>query len=52
MDESTEEEIIQIFKMLAHQHNKCVIVVTHSATVANEADVILTLRRGGFVTDE
>ena len=52
VDESTEEEIIQIFKMLAHQHNKCVIVVTHSATVANEADVILTLRRGGFVTDE
>jgi len=52
VDESTETEIIEIFKMLAHKHNKCVVVVTHSQTVANEADVILTLRKGGFTQNE
>ncbi|NLM51993.1 MAG: ABC transporter ATP-binding protein [Firmicutes bacterium] len=52
VDESTETEIIEIFKMLAHKHNKCVVVVTHSQVVANEADVILTLRKGGLTQNE
>jgi putative ABC transport system ATP-binding protein len=52
VDEETEQEIITIFKKLAHEHNKCVIVATHSPIIAAEADVVLTLRKGKFAIDE
>lgn len=46
LDEQTETEIINIFKTLAHEHQKCVIVVTHSQDIADEADVVLHLENG------
>ena len=46
LDEDTEEKIIQIFKNLAHEDRKIVILVTHSANVAKHADKILKLSRG------
>lgn len=46
LDEEMEKEIIAIFKELAHQHQKCVIVVTHSNEIAQEADEVLYLRKG------
>lgn len=46
LDEETEEKIIQIFQKLAHENGKIVIIVTHSAKVAEQADEILTLRKG------
>ena len=46
LDEDTEEKIIEIFKNLAHEDNKIVIIVTHSRQVAKKADQVLTLRRG------
>lgn len=46
LDEETQTEIITILKSLAHEHNKCVIVVTHAREVAEEADVILKLQKG------
>lgn len=46
LDEDTEEKIIEIFQNLAHKDNKIVIIVTHSRRVANQADKVLTLRRG------
>ncbi len=46
LDEDTEEKIIEIFRSLAHQDNKIVIIVTHSRRVAAKADQVLTLRRG------
>ena len=46
LDEDTEEKIIEIFRSLAHQDNKIVIIVTHSRRVAAKADRVLTLRRG------
>jgi putative ABC transport system ATP-binding protein len=48
LDETSSEEIVQIFKALAHEHNKCVIVVTHAAEVAREADVVLQLSKGAL----
>ena len=48
VDEDMEMEIIEIFKKLAHEHNKCVIVVTHSQQIAKKADEILKLRKGKF----
>ena len=46
LDEDTEEKIINLFKELAHEQKKIVIIVTHSKQVANHADKILRLRKG------
>lgn len=46
LDSETEREIIKLFKMLATEYNKCVIIVTHSDAVASEADVILNIEDG------
>jgi putative ABC transport system ATP-binding protein len=43
LDISTAEEIIDIFTKLAHEDNKCVIIVTHSPEVAKESDEVFTL---------
>ena len=49
LDHDTAIEIIKIFKTLAHENNKCIIVVTHSSDVAAESDVILNLKAGKLV---
>lgn len=49
LDENTAADIINIFKQLAHEQKKCVIVVTHSNELAGEADVCLHLGGGGIV---
>ncbi len=46
LDEDTEEKIIGLFKDLAHDDKKIVIIVTHSRQVAEHADEILRLRKG------
>jgi len=43
LDGETQEGIINIFKKLAHEENKCVIIVTHSPEVAKAADVLYEL---------
>jgi len=48
LDEEMEKEIISIFKKLAHEHGKCVIVVSHSMQIANQADVVYRLTKGKF----
>lgn len=48
LDEEMEQEIVDIFKELAHTHNKCVIVVTHSNEIAQQADEVLYLRKGAL----
>ena len=45
LDEEMEQEIIDIFKELAHRHNKCVIVVTHSNEIAQNSDQIYYLKK-------
>ena len=44
--------IVDIFKKMAHEHNKCVIVVTHSSQVASQSDVTYRLSRGGLFEDD
>lgn len=41
LDFDTSKYIVDIFKKLAHEMNKCVIVVTHNKEIANESDVIM-----------
>jgi len=48
LDDEMESEIVRIFKRLASEHNKCVIVVTHSSIISNEADETFRLRKGRF----
>ncbi|TLG73861.1 ABC transporter ATP-binding protein [Culicoidibacter larvae] len=52
LDEEMENEIIEIFKTLAHEHGKCVIMVTHSSEIAEQSDVTLRLRKGAMTIDE
>jgi len=51
LNEDMTEELIAIFKELAREHNKCVIVVTHSTQIAEESDVIYKLSRGKMTFD-
>lgn len=46
LDEDMENEIVDILKKLAQEHNKCVIVVTHSTQIAQQADEVFKLRKG------
>ena len=43
LDGKTSETIIELFIELAHQRDKCVIMVTHSEKIAEQSDVILKL---------
>lgn len=44
LDSDTEREIMEIFKSLAKEQNKCVIIVTHSKNVAAYADEVIQLQ--------
>ena len=46
LDADTAEEITAILKESAHAFGKCVVVVTHSDEVAEQADVVLEIKRG------
>jgi putative ABC transport system ATP-binding protein len=45
LDKQTEKEILDIFKKLAHEDNKCVIIVTHSQNVCDIADKVYDLKK-------
>lgn len=44
LDGDTEKDIMEIFKSLASEQNKCVIIVTHSKNVAAYADQVIQLQ--------
>jgi putative ABC transport system ATP-binding protein len=48
LDEETTQDIVNIFKDIAHQQNKTVIIVTHETAVAKETDVVFELRKKQF----
>ena len=45
LDHETENDIMKIFNNLAHEQNKCVIIVTHSENVCNLVDEVYELKR-------
>ena len=45
LDKQTETEILEIFKKLAYEENKCVIIVTHSQNVCDTVDTIYDLKK-------
>ena len=46
LDSETEEAVLNILTRLAHEENKCVIIVTHSENVTAIADKIIGIRAG------
>ena len=46
LDADTAQEITAVLKESAYAFGKCVVVVTHSAEVAKQADVVLEIKRG------
>ncbi|MGL4796529.1 MAG: ABC transporter ATP-binding protein [Paraclostridium sp.] len=54
LDNETEERIMSILLSLAHEHNKCVIIVTHSRKVCTYMDEIWGLKSGKllFIKDQ
>ena len=44
LDKDTENDILKIFNKLAHEENKCVIIVTHSSNVCDSVDKIYDLK--------
>jgi putative ABC transport system ATP-binding protein len=51
LDNDTENEIIELFKRLVKEHDKTIIVVTHSNEVAARSDVMLRLVDGKLIED-
>ena len=51
LDEKTARDIIALLKKIAHEDNKCVVVVTHSKKLAEEADQVLTLKKKDIVIE-
>lgn len=52
LDEKTAKDIIALLKKIAHEDNKCVVVVTHSKKLAEEADQVLTLKKKDIVIEQ
>jgi len=52
LDASLEGDIISIFKDLAHRHDKCIIMVTHSKEIAAQSDESYALIKGELVRYE
>jgi len=52
LDEATEAAVLDIFTRLAHEENKCVIIVTHSENVTAVADEVIGIRAGQLLSGE
>lgn len=50
LDRDTAYEIVTILRESAHQMGKCVVIVTHTAEIAKEADTVFTLKKGVLLT--
>ena len=48
LDEETTQDIVNIFKDIAHKQNKTGIIVTHETAVAQETDVTFELKKKQF----
>ncbi|WP_303740762.1 ABC transporter ATP-binding protein [Lutispora saccharofermentans] len=43
LDDATAWDVIDLLKRIAHEENKCVIVVTHNKELAKEADAVIRM---------
>jgi putative ABC transport system ATP-binding protein len=52
LDKKTEEEILEIFKKLAHEDKKCVIIISHSDEVKKIVDHSYLIERGKVTKED
>ena len=52
LDAETEAAVLDILCRLAHEENKCVIIVTHSENVTAIADEVIGIREGCLLSGE
>jgi putative ABC transport system ATP-binding protein len=52
LDSENGANVLSILKSLAHNKNRCVIVVTHDISIAGEADEVLRMRDGEINQEE
>ena len=52
LDRDTENEILKIFRHLAKDENKCIIIVTHSQNVCDNVDTVYELSQKGGIYNE
>lgn len=50
LDAETEKAVLEILSRLAHEDNKCVIIVTHSENVTAVADEVIGIREGRLLS--
>lgn len=48
LDEATSQEIVRLFQEIAHEQQKCIILVTHEQEVAKACDVVYELKNQSF----
>ena len=46
LDSTNSQNIVEILQKLAHENDRCVIIVTHDPAVADAADVVLKMKDG------
>lgn len=51
LDTATAKEVIALFKKLAHDYDKTIILVTHSDDVAESSDIALRLKDGKLMVE-
>lgn len=49
LDSANSRNIVEILQALAHENDRCVIIVNHDPAVAESADVVLRMRDGALV---
>ena len=49
LDSTNSRNIVEILRDLAHDHSRCVIIVTHDPAVAEAADVVLNMKDGKLI---
>ncbi len=51
LDVSNSEQVVKILLRLAHEEDRCVIVVTHDLEIAGQMDEVYTMRDGELMTE-
>lgn len=51
LDDKTAMNIVDLLKKSAYEHQKCVIIVTHSHDVAKQANMIYSLKNGSLTSE-
>ncbi|MBO0468936.1 ABC transporter ATP-binding protein [Enterococcus sp. DIV0242_7C1] len=52
LDEKTSKDIVQLFQKVAHDQQKCIIIVTHEQEVAKACDKVYELKNQEFMMVE